>query len=438
MEDFNKKQPLKINFEWLARDQGDSIERATFAALEILIGANNATEVEDLTAKTIRGSIRVSAHQLAIWFAMNWWRLRWQPAAIDHSWKMSHKIGAAGGGYAWPDLTFISDGITIWAHCRQTTAINADPVRFLSSFDAPVSAEDFERGMDLFMDAVIEREASLATEWRLLPEMWAEIIEERRTPEMAEWRKLEAMLGFDPDEGSAEMIERLLREKTWAGSDAIEEVAAAAGSEAIDLIADLQGEAKSKALAVTIPDYGWLRSELQSKIDSSQLPWQQAEKAAGIARGKWRLPPGPVSNPVLADLFDFSASAIPEVMEGHSAALSAGFRENGDGRFRVCFSKRYPTGVRFALSRIVADHLYADRSDRLLPATAARTARQKFQRAFAQEFLCPFEDLNAFLDGRMPTDELIEEAAAHFDVSPLLTRTVMVNRGLLARDELER
>jgi len=42
---------------------------------------------------------------------------------------------------------------------------------------------------------------------------------------------------------------------------------------------------------------------------------------------------------------------------------------------------------------LVGDHLYAHAADRVLPATDAGTARQKFQRAFAQALLCPFDTL---------------------------------------------
>jgi Zn-dependent peptidase ImmA (M78 family) len=86
---------------------------------------------------------------------------------------------------------------------------------------------------------------------------------------------------------------------------------------------------------------------------------------------------------------------------------------------------------------LVADHLYAPGEDRILPATDAKTARQKFRRSFAQEFLCPFDDLRAYIDDRPLSDEIIEEAADYFQVSPLLTKTTLVNRGLLSRDALE-
>lgn len=98
--------------------------------------------------------------------------------------------------------------------------------------------------------------------------------------------------------------------------------------------------------------------------------------------------------------------------------------------------RRLPTSRRFAFLRLVGDHLTSTPEDMLLPATEARTARQKIQRAFAQEFLCPFRDLRAFLGTDSPTDEHLEQAADTFRVSPLLVRTTLVNRGMLPRESL--
>ena len=97
---------------------------------------------------------------------------------------------------------------------------------------------------------------------------------------------------------------------------------------------------------------------------------------------------------------------------------------------------RWPTGQRFELCRLIADALIAPDGELLLPATTAYTSRQKFQRAFAQEFLCPFESLMERLGSSSPEDEDIEEAAAYFEVSPLLIRTTLVNKNILRRDQL--
>ena len=98
---------------------------------------------------------------------------------------------------------------------------------------------------------------------------------------------------------------------------------------------------------------------------------------------------------------------------------------------------RAPTSRRFALARLVGDHVYSDAQEILLPATHAKTVRQKFQRAFAQHFLCPIDDLLGFLNTDDPDDEMIEDAADEFDVSPLMIKTTLVNHGVLHRQALQ-
>jgi hypothetical protein len=429
---------FEITFDWLSRDHGDAQARATFAAMGIRVGMHAATEVEDLLAKTVRASVRASAHTLALWFAANWWRLRWEPETTRSPlWKLSHFLGAAGGGYAWPDLSFISDGSTIAVHCRPTPACGVEPVRFLADFDAAVPAAAFERGVDAFIGAVIERLAVQAPEHRHLRDLWKEVIEERGDREATEWRKLEAMLGFDPDEGPAEVIEGLRAQKGSVGSDAVEEVAAAASTAALDLLDFLEKKGKPRALPAQIPDYAALRNEMPGIVNAWQPPWKKAVQAARLVRERWRLGSGPISNATLMGLFSVQEEFFLDSCTDDHRPISAGYRSNGDGAIRVFLNKKHPTAMRFVLSRIVADHLYAQSGDRLLPATDAKTARQKFQRSFAQEFLCPFDDLKAHIDGRPLTDETIEEAAGRFEVSPLLTKTMLVNRGELARDVLE-
>ena len=85
----------------------------------------------------------------------------------------------------------------------------------------------------------------------------------------------------------------------------------------------------------------------------------------------------------------------------------------------------------------MGDFLATSDAERLLPATATKTARQKFQRAFAQQLLCPVDDLKAFLDTDYPNEDQIEETATEFDVSPLRIKTTLVNQGLVDRQALE-
>lgn len=436
--DGEMNQKFGIDFEWLPRESGDVLEAASFAALTIRVNGQVGTEAEDLLAKTIRSNVRASAYCLALWLASNWWRLRWEPEAASISWKMSHNLAAAGGGYAWPDLSFNTDGEVVWVHCRPTPVNTPDPIRFLSNFDTYLPVAVFKRGLDDFVAAVIERVTHQAKNASLLSELWGDVLEERRVPELAEWRKLEAMMGFDPEQGPEGLIDGLRNQSPGFGKGLVEELAAAAGSKALDVLDFLKGEGQSRTAAAEIPEAASIANQLPGLFEGSLLPWQKGAAAARLARSTWRLGPGPVSNGTLCDLFGLSESVFHEPMTVPRLAVSAGYRDNGAGNtFRLFLNKKHPSSLRFSLGRLVGDHLLADSRERILPATEAKTARQKFQRAFAQEFFCPFEELMQSFEGGGLSDDGIEDAAAYFEVSPLLVKTLLVNRGVLGRDVLD-
>jgi len=111
-------------------------------------------------------------------------------------------------------------------------------------------------------------------------------------------------------------------------------------------------------------------------------------------------------------------------------------RTGSNDSFDLYFDSSWSTSRRFASGRLLGDHLHYSNSERLIPATDAKTSRQQFQRAFAQEFLCPFDALVEKINTTQPGDDDIAEAAAHFEVSPRMVLTTLVNKGELDRETL--
>lgn len=429
------KQGLQFNFEWLASGPIDASERAGLAALSILVNGRSATELEDVFAKTVRGAARVSAHDLAIWLAANWWRLRWEPQRDSLSWKMSHQIGAVGGGYAWPNLSFSSDGDFMLIVGRPSSDWNGAPVRYLHAFEETIGAGEFEQGIDRYIEAVLERMSSFKHIESTLSDLWTEVCEERRAPEQAAWRKLEALLGCDPDEAPPGVIEALHGMARNIGRGAIEEIASASQNNTIDHIKTLLSR-QGESVVTSVPGRDSLRQKI-NQMGGSQLPWQRAERAAALVRDEWGVSSGePIRSKDLCDLLSAPLTLLSDADSAGNYPLAAGFREEAaQGSLKVMLTKRSLTGRRFELTRLIGDDLAAQTTENLLPATHAKTARQKFQRAFAQEILCPFAALDAFFGGEIPDDDKMEDAAAHFQVSPLLVETTLVNHDRLPRFE---
>jgi len=110
---------------------------------------------------------------------------------------------------------------------------------------------------------------------------------------------------------------------------------------------------------------------------------------------------------------------------------------SSDSKFRCALqSGKSAKQRRFELARALGDIIW-QRDDCLAPITRAKTDRQKFQRAFAQSFLCPFDDLMAYIGHFSPNHLEVREAARHFHVSEALINTVLVNKHVFSRDSLQ-
>ena len=428
---------FNINYEWLSGDYGNEAESLTTADLMISAGPWRATEVEDLLAKTVRPSARLSALRLAEWFAGNWWRLVWEPRNDSHSWRASHGMNNVGYGYVWPNLSFSSDWQSIHIRSRPTTRWEAEPIRYLTHFDFSVSIGDFVDSIDDFIDGTIARLFHVQNGASQLGMLWDEIREERRDPDIAELRMLEACMGYDPDEVPDYHIEGLRKLMGIHGRSAVQEMAAAHGLATVPNLKNLWDTAHEDNVVVCVPDCDDVRRRIGEECDDLQAPWQRAESAASIVREKWDLR-SPVSTETFCDILGIRQPDFLHDKPGGQGSFMAGFREAGaTDSFLASINSRYGTSRRFELARLVADHLSAGEEDVLLPGTRSMTSRQKFQRAFAQEFLCPFPELEEYLGTDYPNSDDIYDAAQHFDVSPLLIHTTLVNKGVLRRETLE-
>ena len=424
---------LQFAFDWLESRASSHEERITYAALTVQVDGRVLTEVEDVLVKTIRPHIHVSLYPLALWFAANWWRLRWEPmsdSAVSSDWRMSHSLAAVGHGWAWPDLSFASDGETVRLDLKASDP-GISPVRYLRDWTAHVDAAGFEQAVSDLIETVLRRLEGFGMNRTQIHDIWKQVSAERMDPAQSRWRKLEALLGCDPDESDEARVAHLIELGDEIGQQAVDEVVAELRAGAPDALDRLVVDVRPVASPITVPIV-----PLELPLHSSERapdagpPWLRGELAAQAARAAWGVPRGPVRNSLLSELFDIEPLVL-ESADLFESPFPAGFRNEGERSMSVALARRHPLSRRFALLRLVADHLNAHGTDRLLPATEAGTARQKVQRAFAQEFLCPLEDLSDFLAGKRIDSEMIETAAAHFQVSPLLVQHKLENKGIL-------
>jgi len=434
---------MQFEIDWIERAQKASVsaDLLTRCQLALQVNGRQLFRHEDLMGDhQVKHAISVSAYPLAEWFAANWWRLRWEPAPTSndapatHDWKMSHLLAAAGEGYAWPNLTFASDGQSIQLDF-QPSGGGTDPLRYLERLEAWVPAKQFESGVDALISRTLEQLNDYAVQTPLY-QLWQTVLEERATPSLALQRQLEARLGYDPEEAPEPLMGLLLKLVSAHGEAAVQELACIGHKYASNTIEEAEQVLAQAGELVKLPMKSVGRVAELLGDGKPGYPWEKARDAANETRQHLGLSKGPLNNQSLSELLETS----PQFLENNQSAhrLPIGLGEVKDsGRATIALGKTRKDSRRFMTARLIADGIYAGGTGNWLPCTSAATVRQKFQRAFAQEFLCPYNDLIEWMDTTSPDEETMEAAAEHFEVSPLMVNTVMVNRGHIPPSELD-
>jgi hypothetical protein len=345
---------------------------------------------------------------------------------------MAHELRAAGYGYVWPRMLFASEGdhVQVWA--AQSASDARAPVRYLESAYSEVSARAFERTIDEFVYGVLARLDAVAVARTPLHDLWKEIIEERHDPKCAFDRQLEAMLGFDAAESPETLLDALKNLIPKAGASAVQEIAPVCAtdwpSKTLDsiLIASAANSPRGR-FAIRLD---------ATALDASLPSWERGRELAQQLRSRLSLNGSPVPDAQLSELIGLPPKiAIESYGPGASPPLGMAIRGTRAEEAKFVFRRRARLGRRFEIARLICDHAIADKSDTWLPATDGKTSRQRIQRAFAAEFLCPIDPLIDFLAGDFTSDSF-DEAAERFGVSPQAVKTQLVNQDIISPEFL--
>lgn len=413
---------------WLADDLHCTEESGTMAVLEIAAGDKIITRVEDSRAKATRDTISVSAYPLALWLAANWWRLRWEGpayAVAQTDWKLSHVMAASGSGYVWPPLTIQSDGDGVHFSMRGSSGreLGEADIRFIEPVKAYVSGSTFEYVISDFVERVLERLDAIQLPNTELARVWAEVQVERRDESLSWPRRLEAILGFDPETADQDTVLRLMHLASARGAGVAEELTAAEHENApamAEQIASLLGSSGG----------AWVPSKELLALDPVTLgekrPYEIGYRKAMELRSRLKLGNGPLNQDVLGSIFGLSTGLLAADL----APSPVGVSERAEGLNHLLLRSRAVVHRRFEFARLAGDRLYVDNDDHWSLATRGHTARQQFQRAFAAEFLCPISGIKARTSPNSSGEE-VEDIAEEFDVSTYVVQRQMVNDGML-------
>ena len=433
---------LRIKSQWLREAERDfestlqvAEDEMTLAELGIHVSQTCLTQAIDRETNTPREGANLSAYRLAEWLAWHWWRLRWEPARQrrrDVDWSAAHDLACIGGGWLWPNITIKSDGVRIIFHTRPSEVVQTEPLHYTMDRTAIIPARAFEDGIDDFVGCVLirlEERTYMSTD---LQSIWSELSSERKDPEISLYRRFEAYLGFDPDEAESELIESLIKEGSTVGIDAMSEVAADGHQSALGL----HDEARESGFDMR-PGDGVQSVPTSQYVDRSQVPaWQVGVEVAHQLRQQEHLGSDAIPNARLAELCGISEQVLSRQGSTENIAFAFALDDENKEKGRVVLRSVGEQGRRFAIARLLADRLLDDDNELLHPATGTYTYRQKMQRAFAGEFLCPIHSLLTFLNDDF-SDEKQQDAAEHFNVSPLTVTARLVDNGDLDREELQ-
>ena len=418
-------------------DRGTIEEEATFGVLEVLANGQCLTAGLALESNALLPGPRVSGYHIAEWLAWNWWRLRWEarPSAnLGYEWTFSHCLSSIGEGYVWPNIVISSDGV----RAIVTSAPTADPAAGLYRYvGAPtsevVAATELEIAIDSFARYMLDLLDSERVDTNL-HRIWHDLETEQQDVRATQLRRLEARLGKDPDEIPPEQIRSAIDAALDMGPDAVDELAAdagACGTAAVPSTEELVATAKDVGSDARPQDAAELHAHQDLYAHADNMPalafgeaaaWRVGVNAAHALRRQEALGGQPIDNERLSALAGTSATVLTG---GNVRPSPLSFMFAMGGRARVALRSKWETGRRFDLARLLGDRLLGQHEP-LLPATRAYTYRQKAQRAFAAELLCPYEDVCEFL-GRDRSTERCDEAAGHFNVSPLAISSLLQN-----------
>jgi len=372
-----------------------------------------------------------------MWFASSWWRLNYEPLPKfgikpQLDWRMSHELGAANHGFVWPRILFAADGeaVNIWAEAANTKGQSITYLHGLESQQS-VSIANFQSRVGAFIESVLSRLAAVECAQSDLRELWSLVQEDSDNPDALRIRQLEALMGFDPEECPEPTMAEALRIQDQIGVGAMSELAPVFGRRAQVVALDDIVELASMQGIIGEPI-----SDLDGAKKVSSVPWQQGVEVARQLRQHIGNEDGPIGDDILFSLLGITKHQVESFNIGSNRVASVA-KSRGDGKFDFIPRKKHPLGKRFEFARFLGDCLSrSEQGGGWLVTSDLTTARQKRQRAFAAEFLCPIQALVNFLDDDY-SESAIEEAVDHFHVSDKTIESLLANHGYLEMSSVE-
>ncbi|HYD23820.1 MAG TPA: hypothetical protein VEB68_03420 [Croceibacterium sp.] len=424
---------FSIETEWDADRGAEDIDvaRITFIAED-----EPLTRLIDRETQTNRQYFETSALSLAFFFADNWWRLRHETLGDlrypSVEWRLRHELSAAAGGSLWPPMMIYGVGERVTLAMAPNYRQAAGPTRYLDFAPIAIDGRDYEAGVDALLERVAHESAS-HPDGPAFRHLLKQLGSERRDPDVASWRILEACLGFDPDEAPDRVIETMAEFEEKFGEDAVEEAAVAApGKESPEVLE--RAIAASEASKIVV-DFSELEAiDPWHQMQQGTVPWRLAENAARQLHKRLGRPRNLAGN-LFTDLLKIRADDFRRA-NATARDLPYAAKLADDRRNQLAMQMEPERLRRFEAARMIGDELWSKHA-RLGVVSRSKSDRQKFQRAFAKALLAPFAELRRRIDLDRPDSKQIIAAADYFDVDKTVVRASLIDKGYLAAPSFE-
>ncbi len=416
---------FKIEIEWEDPQAARGEElRATWSRLRILIDGNRVTQVLDEKSESVRDAVYLPAYPLAEWLAFHWWPMMNEAGSGDPSangeFKKRHNLKFAAEGFALPDLSFVTDGGAVYARWTPY-APEASPAKFLSGGTAVIDQAAFQHEITRFVQTVLARLSAKGIENSTLAAEWDAI--QSVDYEEAEFCRAAGSLGVDPFDLSDKVRNQICEAGIQIPQQALEEFFQAADPE------HLRSNVDWILRTIEVLHSSLTRYELPKrfspKFPRSGEAWKEGYKLARETRRSIGLIDWaePVHWGLLAPEASEGFPICPEQPTLRTDAVSF-FGANSTAAIVMVggdiFSKR------FLVARALCDYVISGIDVPLL-LTRSGTRKQRRNRAFAAEFLAPWEGIRSCFKGNEADYRVIAELAIRFQVGELLIKHQLEN-----------
>lgn len=420
-----------------------NITEEEIALGDMSINADNQLLTRNVSTviNSLRDTIRVSSYPLALWFAAYWWRLLYEPIPSgeqiekSYNWKNSHNIVSADNGYIWPNISFISDGQFMTIISSQQFSNSKLPLFYLGSRDPIVIRND------IFIDAI--KEFILSTINRLdeferyntdLHFLFEQLKNEIEDEGFSLYRRMEAILGYDPDEVPDNIINKIKSiSKVFSEDTLIELISTCSINET-----DCPNKELESALFMTKTGIKgkWMNPISTFEIQDKRLPWDAGRLIARKLRASIGNLNKKIETKTLCDFLGITTKEINNNLPTHNRFSISYFK---DDKLYINLKKErsnyYSIGRRFQITRLIGA-LLACKNENIFISSNCKTYFQKLQRAFAAEFLSPIDEIKNFVEKNVTT-ETIEKAAKYFSVSPQTIAHSLANHRIISKPQLD-